>query len=97
MRLTTIALLTILTGCGFIGGGETVISGDDNLVVSDPVIDRVAAHLAGLEATPEVTDEDLAVMYATIRQGATAGDLDAVLVVLKIAALQREPDEADTE
>ena len=95
MRPTILIGLLLLTGCDFIGGGETVISGDDNLVVDDAVVDRVAARLARLESTPEVTDDDLGAIFATIRRRAVDGDLDASLVLLKIAAIQRQP--ADSE
>lgn len=48
-----------------------------------------------LVAMPAVTDEELLEVYASIRQRARDGDLQAALVVLKVAALQRRADGAD--
>jgi hypothetical protein len=80
-----------LTGCGNIGGGETVVTGDDNLILQDQAIDRIAAALASFETTPEVTDADIAAVYAEIHQNAMEGDLDAGLVLLRVATIQRMP------
>jgi hypothetical protein len=91
----TLLLALLLTGCGNIGGGETIVQGNDNLMVLDEAIDRVAAALAGFEATPDVTDADLQAIYAKIHEKALEGDLDAVLVLLKVAAIQRAPPEAE--
>lgn len=84
-----------LAGCDFIGGGETVVSGEGNIVVTDEVVDRVAAQLADFPTTPTVTDEDLQTLFTSIRQSALDGDLKASLVMLKIAAIQRTPEDTD--
>lgn len=79
-----------LPGCDFISGGETVISGSDNLFVEDDTNDRIAAYLAGFDTTPPVTDDELRGLYARIRRRALDdGDPDAALVLLRIAAIQR--------
>jgi hypothetical protein len=87
----TLLLALVLAGCGNIGGGETIVQGNDNLMVLDEAIDRVAAALAGFEATPDVTDADLQAVYGKIRERALDGDLDSSLVLLKVAAIQRTP------
>jgi len=88
-----LALSLALTGCGNIGGGEIVVTGEDNVIVQDQAIDRIAAALASFDTTPAVTDADIAAVYAEIHQNALAGDLDAGLVLLKVAAIQRTPSE----
>ena len=94
MRIVPCAfLIALLAGCDFIGGGETVVRGNDNVVVRDALIDRIAAQLASFETTPEVTDDDLQAMFTTIRQRALDGDLEASLVMLKLAGIQRQPEE----
>ena len=92
-----LALVVTVAGCEFIGGADTVVTGHNNVVAADGVVDRVAVTLAGFEATPEVTDEDLQALYERIREAALAGDMDATLVVLKVAAIQRMPDESEEE
>lgn len=91
------SLPLLLAGCDFIGGGDTIVKGNGNVVAKDEMADRVARALARFEATPEVTDEDIQALYGVIRAQAMAGELDAALVVLKVAQRQREPDEASDE
>ncbi len=94
MRNSIVLLVLVaLAGCDFIGGGDTVVRGNDNVVVTDEVVDRVAARLAKFATTPVVTDDELKALYASIRQSALGGDLKAALVMLKIASIQREPEE----
>lgn len=93
MRLVAMFVaLTWLTGCDFINSGDAVVSGNDNVLVRDDVVDRVAERLVGFDTTSAVTDEELLEVYASIRQRAREGDLQAALVVLKVAALQRRDD-----
>lgn len=97
MRYLIWATLALLVGCDFIGGGDTVIRGNDNLVVTDAVGERVAASLAKFDSTPQVTDEEIRAVYGVIRERAMAGDLDAVLVLLNVAERQRAPKEEEDE
>ena len=90
-----LALVVTVAGCEFIGGADTVVTGHNNVVAADGVNDQVAKALAGFEATPLVTDEVLQRLYEQIRERALAGDMDATLVVLKVAALQRWPEESE--
>jgi hypothetical protein len=98
---TCIVLTVVLTfaatlaGCDSIGGGDIVVKGHDNVVVARGAVDRVAVALADFESTPRVTDEDLQALYEKIREAALAGDMDAMLVVLKVATIQRRPVEPE--
>jgi hypothetical protein len=98
---TCIVLTVVLTfaatlaGCDSIGGGDIVVKGHDNAVVAGGAVDRVAVALADFESTPQVTDEDLQALYEKIREAALAGDMDAMLVVLKVATIQRRPVEPE--
>jgi len=95
VRAAVVTVVVALAGCDFVGGGDTVVKGHDNVVVTDGVVDRVAVALADFEATPRVTDEDLQALYEQIRGAALAGDMDATLVVLKVATIQRRPAEPE--
>ena len=89
--------LLLVAGCDFIGGGDTIVRGDGNLVVKDEVGQRVASALARFDSTPAVTDEDIEAVFAVIRERALAGELEASLVLLKVAEKQREAAEEAAE
>ncbi|MEJ2132255.1 MAG: hypothetical protein P8Y95_11680 [Gammaproteobacteria bacterium] len=89
------ATLTMLLGCDFIGGGETVVKGNDNLVVADSTRNQIARALSRLEAIPEVTDAELEQMYGVVHDKALEGDFEALLVVLRLAEFQRAPQEEE--
>ena len=97
MQYLLLGLVAItLGGCDFIGGGDTIVRGDDNVVVRDPSRELVARELAQFETVPKVSDADLQQMFAVIRQQALGGDLDATLVMLRVASIQRQPmDDTD--
>lgn len=61
-----------------------------NRVYADPTRDELAELLVSTESAPGLTDEALRGVYEAIRRRAEAGELDAALVVLQVAALQRE-------
>lgn len=90
-------LMVVLAGCDFIGGAETLVRGSHNVIARDDAPELVARDLAALDAVPEVTDEDLLAIYGTIRERAMAGDLDAVRVLARLAALQRSDEEEAAE
>jgi hypothetical protein len=90
MRKLIFLALVALAGCEFVGGAETLVRGENNRVFMDPTIDELAERLAELETTPEVTDVELAAIYEQIKGQALAGDLRASLVVLNVAAGQRQ-------
>jgi hypothetical protein len=84
-----VLVLAALLGCG----GETVISGignSGNWVGEGGVLERVADELAELESVPKVADAELLAAFSAIRERARAGDPDATLVLLRVAAHQRE-------
>jgi hypothetical protein len=60
-----------------------------NRVYADPTRDELAELLVSTDSAPPVSDADLRSIHEAIRRRAEAGDLDAALVVLQVAALQR--------
>lgn len=91
--LPLLALLMVLAGCDFIGGADTLVRGSHNIIAKDDAAELVARDLAALEAVPQVTDQELVAIYGTIRERAMAGELDAVRVLARLAALQRSAAE----
>lgn len=91
------AVLMLLAGCDFIGGADTLVRGSNNFISKEGEAAAVAYALARLETTPEVTDADLAAIYANIRERALAGELDATRVMLQLARMQRAPDAEETD
>lgn len=61
-----------------------------NRVYADPTRDELAELLVATRAAPSISDEALRSIHEAISRRAAAGDLDAALVVLQVAALQRE-------
>jgi hypothetical protein len=92
-QLPVLALLIVLGGCDFIGGAETLVRGSHNFIGKDDAAELVARDLSQLEAVPAVTDTDLVAIYEKIRERALAGELDAVRVLARLAALQRSGEE----
>jgi hypothetical protein len=91
-RIGSVLVVAALLGCG----GETVISGfgnSGNLIGEGGVLERVAGELAQLEALPKVADDELLAAWSAIRERARAGDPEATLVLLRVAAHQREDAE----
>jgi hypothetical protein len=87
--LAWLAVLPLaLAGCG----GETVVSGFGNSgnVIGAEVTDQLAKELAQAPAIPAVSDDDLRTAFSAIRERAFQGDADAALVLLRVAAHQRE-------
>jgi hypothetical protein len=90
-------LLAALSGCDFIGGADTLVRGSNNFIGKDDAPELVARDLARLEAVPQVTDEELVALYDNIRTRALAGEIDAMRVLLHLAALQRSDEEEAAE
>ena len=96
MRTAILCLAAMmLLGCDFIGGGDTVFQGNDNVVVRDPTRDRLAQLFSRFETVPQVSDEDLERLFGLVRDQAFEGDLDSMLVMLRLAEFQRRPEEED--
>ena len=98
-RLASLLIVVLASGLsGCTGGGETVFTGlvNDNIRYNtDTLTEDIAGTLVKLEATPEITDEELAGLYAAIRSRAMNGELEPTLIMLTIAAIQRQPDEEE--
>lgn len=71
--------------------GSTIsgIGNSANRIYADPTRDELAELLVTTGAAPAVGAEELASIYAGVAARARAGDLDAALVVLQVAARQR--------
>jgi hypothetical protein len=86
--------LALLVAAVAFGGcfGENVINGIGNggNDIGTGVLDRVAHELARQSAIPTVGDDDLRTAFDAIRDHARSGDPDAALVLLRVAAIQRE-------
>ncbi len=61
-----------------------------NRVYADPTRDELAELVVSTGSAPDVSDEALRAIYEAISRRAAAGELDAALVVLQVAAHQRE-------
>jgi hypothetical protein len=92
-----ILLMAALAGCDFIGGAETLVRGSNNVIAKDGNSEAVARALAEFEAIPQVPDEELLAIYESIRASAAAGDLESAQVILRLAAIQRAPEEEEGE
>ncbi len=99
MRLRNVlgtSLLTlgaVILGCT--GGADTAISGfgnGNNIIGASGVLELTAREFATLDAIPEVTDEELRKVFGSIRTRAVEGNPDAVLLLVRVAALQRSGD-----
>lgn len=72
------------------GNGVSGFANTNNRIYTDPVRDELAELLVATKSAPEISDETLRAIHEAIGRRAAAGELDAALVVLKVAALQRE-------
>jgi hypothetical protein len=88
--------LAVLGLLGCTGGGESVISGlgnSGNHIGTAALWQALAEELAEHGATPAVSDEDVRAVFDVIRRHALEGELDAALVLLRLAAEQGEAEE----
>lgn len=83
VAMITVAMATSGSAVSGFGNGG-------NRVYADPVRDELAELLVSTGSAPEITDRELRAIHEAIEQRAAAGELDAALVVLQVAALQRE-------
>lgn len=72
------------------GNGVSGFANTNNRIYADPTRDELAELLVSTKSAPRVSDEDLRTIREAIGRRAAAGELDAALVVLQVAALQRE-------
>jgi hypothetical protein len=87
------AAVLLALGCG---GDEFVagIGNGGNRIYSSP-IDEVVDTLGQDPSVPPVTDAMLRAAFDAIVRRAGDGDPEAVMVLYRVAAQQREPKEAD--
>ena len=71
------------------GSGVSGFANTNNRIFADPTRDELAELLVSTKSAPEVSDEALRAIHEAISRRAAAGELDAALVVLQVAALQR--------
>ena len=83
VAMFTVAMATSGSAVSGFGNGG-------NRVYADPTRDELAELLASTRSAPSIPDEALRTIYEAINRRAEAGELDAALVVLQVAALQRE-------
>jgi len=86
LAMFTVAMSTSGSAVSGFGNGG-------NHIYADPTRDRLAELLVTTDTAPVVSDEVLAGIYDALERKATGGDLDAALVMLQVAALQRDPGE----
>jgi len=84
LAMFTVAMATSGSAVSGFGNGG-------NRVYADPTRDELAELLVSTGSAPDVSDEALRAIHEAISRRAAAGELDAALVVLQVAALQREP------
>jgi hypothetical protein len=85
---TFIAMFTVAMATS--GSAVSGFGNGGNRVYADPTRDELAELLVSTESAPNVSDESLRAIHEAISRRAAAGELDAALVVLQVAALQRE-------
>jgi hypothetical protein len=87
-----IGTLILATRRSIFGGDGSVIRGignSGNRIGIDPVTDQLAAAIADHPGTALVTDDILAETFEAIRDRAVKGDIEAALVLFKVADRQR--------
>lgn len=63
-----------------------------NRVYADPTRDELAELLVSTGTAPTLSGESLREIYEAVSREGRAGNLDAALVVLQVAVLQREEE-----
>lgn len=92
-----LAALLVLAGAGLgCGNGSKSVLGvgnGGNRFMLDEIADELAEALAEHPATPKVSNALVLEIYEQVVEQARDGDLRASLVILELAAYQREPEE----
>ncbi len=88
-------VLAVLAGAGCAGGGDTVVSGIGNSgnLINSPLSEQVAQILVKSDRAPRISDEELRTVFGAIRQRALDGELDAAMVLFRVASLQHDSDD----
>ena len=98
--LLFILSIGFLISVGCTGGGETVISGlgnSGNYIGKDDEIAMLANALASQTVVPRVSDEEIIKLYTNVQEKAREGDFKASVVILRLAAYQRQKEAEEAE
>ena len=83
LAMFTVAMATSGSAVSGFGNGG-------NRVYADPTREELAELLVSTGTAPDLSGDTLREIYEAVERRAAAGDLDAALVLLQVAALQRE-------
>jgi hypothetical protein len=75
----------------FVGGGSLIrgMGNGANRIYLGGIGNEVAEAIAASSAVSEVADDDLRAAYLSIRQRALSGEIDAAMVLFRVAEIQR--------
>jgi hypothetical protein len=76
------------------GSGVSGFANTNTRIYTDPTRDELAELLVSTKSAPEISDDALRTIHDAISRRAAAGELDAALVIVRVAALQREAEQA---
>jgi hypothetical protein len=88
-------VLALMVGAACAGGGDTVVSGIGNSgnLINSPLSEQVARILVKSNQAPRIGDEELRTVFGAIRQRALDGELEAAMVLFRVASLQHEQND----
>jgi hypothetical protein len=87
-----VGILVLGVVCITFAGGGSLIQGmgnSSNRIYANRIADEVAEAIAESSVVPEVSDDELRATYVAIRDRARSGDLEAAMVVFRVAQIQR--------
>lgn len=76
----------------FVGGGSLIrgMGNGANRIYLGGIGDEVADAMGTSSAVSEVSDDDLRATYLAIRERALSGEIEAALVLFRVAEIQRD-------
>ena len=80
-------------------GGESLIKGignSGNHFHFDPISNKLPALIAESKNAPTITDEQLAETFEAVLARARQGDLEAAIVVFKVAEIQQQKNQHES-
>jgi len=97
-----VGILVVAIVCIPFVGGDSLIRGmgnGANHIYSNRIADEEAEAIATSSVVPEITDAELRATYLAIKDRAGSGDLEAAMVVFRVAQIQRgdEDRQGDVE
>ena len=93
-----IGILVLAIVCVPFVGGESMIRGmgnGGNTIYTNGLADEVAELIVRSSAVPLITDDELRSTYLAIRDRAGGGDVNAAMVVFRVAEIQRAARDAE--